>query len=77
MTRKLVRLLIRGYQVVISPVLAVLAPGCGCRFQPTCSQYMIEAVERYGVLKGGWMGLKRLARCHPLSASGDDPVSGG
>jgi len=45
-----------------------------CRFYPTCSQYTYEAVDRYGILKGGIMGLKRISRCHPLSKGGVDPV---
>jgi putative membrane protein insertion efficiency factor len=46
----------------------------GCRFYPTCSDYMREAVERYGAAKGVWMGLRRLGRCHPFHAGGFDPV---
>jgi putative membrane protein insertion efficiency factor len=45
-----------------------------CRFYPTCSEYMMEAVDRYGAGRGVWMGLKRLARCHPFHAGGPDPV---
>jgi putative membrane protein insertion efficiency factor len=71
----MIRLLIRGYQILISPVLSlILGPGGGCRFQPTCSNYVIEAVETHGVLRGGWLGLKRLGRCHPWGGSGFDPV---
>lgn len=53
--------LIRFYQKNISP----LRPPC-CRFIPTCSQYALEAVEKYGALKGGWLALRRVARCHPF-----------
>ena len=61
--------LVKAYQGVISPYL----PNA-CRYTPTCSQYMIEAVNRYGAIRGGWMGLKRFARCHPWGGSGVDPV---
>jgi len=57
------------YQRIISPLLP-----SACRFYPTCSQYMRDAVERYGVAKGVWMGVRRLARCHPFHAGGFDPV---
>jgi hypothetical protein len=57
------------YRVLLSPVL-----GGGCRFTPTCSLYTREAVERYGVLKGSWLGLRRLLRCHPFHGGGFDPV---
>lgn len=59
--KKLVLWLIRFYRRNISP----LTPPA-CRFMPTCSQYALEAVEKYGVLKGGWLSLRRLGRCHPL-----------
>lgn len=62
-------LLIRGYQRVISPALPP-----SCRFTPSCSQYTLEAVERHGVVRGGWMGLRRLLRCHPFHPGGYDPV---
>jgi putative membrane protein insertion efficiency factor len=69
------RLLIRAYQIFVSPVLTyIVGPGCGCRFEPTCSHYLLEAVETHGALRGGWLGLKRLARCHPWGGAGPDPV---
>lgn len=72
---RIVRFFIRAYQLTLSPVLAFLAgPGNGCRFEPTCSRYMLEAVEIHGVLRGGWMGLRRLGRCHPWGGQGHDPV---
>lgn len=73
--RGLVRIFIRIYQATLSPLLAVLGgPGLGCRFQPTCSEYFLQAVETYGVLRGTWLGLSRLARCHPWGGRGEDPV---
>lgn len=61
--------LVRFYQLCISP----LTPP-SCRFVPTCSQYALEALRKYGPLKGGWLTLRRLARCHPWGGSGYDPV---
>lgn len=60
------------YQVTISGLM----PNA-CRFEPTCSRYTYEAVDRFGALKGTWMGLKRLGRCRPGGGSGYDPVPGG
>jgi putative membrane protein insertion efficiency factor len=59
---------VRLYQITLSPWI-----GQSCRFQPTCSNYMIEAVEKYGVWRGVWRGVKRIGRCHPLHAGGYDP----
>ena len=71
----IVRFLIRLYQRTISPLLSSLGgPAAGCRFQPTCSQYFLEAVETHGVLRGSWLGLKRLGRCQPWGGEGFDPV---
>lgn len=61
--------LVRFYQYVISPLI-----GPRCRFQPTCSQYAVEALQRHGALRGGWLTLRRLGRCHPWGDSGYDPV---
>ncbi|WP_395479923.1 membrane protein insertion efficiency factor YidD [Candidatus Curculioniphilus buchneri] len=61
--------LIRFYQLVINPFL-----GSHCRFQPTCSQYSIQAMYRFGILKGSWLILKRILKCHPLNQGGEDPV---
>ena len=63
--------LIRGYQRAISPLLPP-----SCRYAPTCSQYALEAVAGRGALRGGWLALRRLARCHPGRAGGYDPVPG-
>ncbi len=65
-------LIVRGYQLVISPML-----GPRCRFHPTCSQYAIEALRTHGALKGSWLTLRRLGRCHPLHPGGYDPVPPG
>ena len=64
--------LIRVYQRLISPLL-----GPHCRFTPTCSQYGIEALRRFGVIKGSWLTMKRVLKCHPLHPGGDDPVPPG
>lgn len=61
--------MIRGYQVVLSPILPA-----SCRFLPSCSTYAVEALERYGALKGTALTLRRLARCQPFCAGGYDPV---
>jgi len=60
---------LRGYKRFVSPLLP-----SACRYHPTCSEYMREAVERYGATRGAWMGVKRLARCHPFQAGGVDLV---
>lgn len=61
--------LIVAYQRYVSPLL-----GPRCRFQPTCSAYAREAIARFGLIRGGWLSLKRLGRCHPFAAGGYDPV---
>jgi uncharacterized protein len=60
---------VRGYQVLLSPIV-----GGACRFEPSCSRYMAEAIERHGAARGGWLGVRRLSRCHPFGSSGFDPV---
>lgn len=61
--------LIRAYQRWVSPAF-----GSACRYEPSCSEYAHEAVERYGVIRGSWMAMRRVARCHPWRAGGYDPV---
>ncbi|MGL5081400.1 MAG: membrane protein insertion efficiency factor YidD [Microcoleaceae cyanobacterium] len=60
---------IRGYKLFISPLLPR-----ACRFHPTCSEYMIEAIDRFGALRGGRLGVERILRCHPFHPGGYDPV---
>ncbi len=66
--------LIRVYRWTVSPLLHALSSGGGCRFEPSCSQYCLEAIQLHGAARGSWLGLKRLARCHPWGGSGYDPV---
>ncbi|MEB3282857.1 MAG: membrane protein insertion efficiency factor YidD [Lyngbya sp.] len=67
--KKIVVTLIKGYKMFISPLLPP-----SCRYQPTCSTYAIQAVERFGVIQGGWLAIKRILRCHPFHPGGYDPV---
>lgn len=69
--KKLAIIMIKFYQNYISKYLL---PGRRCRFYPTCSQYTLEAIEKYGFLKGGFMGFKRILRCNPFNPGGYDPV---
>ncbi len=71
----LIYVLIRIYQWVISPVIHTIAgPSGGCRFTPSCSQYFLEAAMKHGAIRGSWLGIKRICRCHPRGGCGDDPV---
>jgi putative membrane protein insertion efficiency factor len=73
--RAIFLLAIRLYRVTVSPLQTFLfGPTCGCRFSPTCSQYAMEALSTHGTVKGIWLTLKRLARCHPWGGCGHDPV---
>ena len=67
--RYVLKYLIRGYQLAISPFL-----GPRCRFYPSCSHYAIEAIETHGALRGSWLSAKRICRCHPFNPGGFDPV---
>ena len=68
--RRVIVALVRGYQVLLSPLL----PPNSCRYVPTCSAYMIDAVTKYGAARGVWKGIKRIARCHPFHPGGYDPA---
>ena len=67
--RRAIILMIRGYQIWISPLL-----GCNCRFTPSCSQYFVDAVNKHGVWRGSWKGVFRILRCHPFHPGGHDPA---
>lgn len=69
MMRRLALFLLRFYKRFVSPLLPPM-----CRFEPTCSMYTMQAVEKYGTLRGSWLGIRRLARCHPFNPGGWDPV---
>ena len=62
-------ILIRGYQLIISPLL-----GSNCRFLPTCSEYAMESLRSYGLIKGSYLTIKRIGKCHPLGGHGYDPI---
>jgi putative membrane protein insertion efficiency factor len=66
---KLLALPVRGYRLIFSPWV-----GYNCRYQPTCSQYALDALAEHGALKGGWLAAKRIARCNPFGGCGYDPV---
>ncbi|NOX18769.1 MAG: membrane protein insertion efficiency factor YidD [Chlorobi bacterium] len=61
--------IVKFYQAAISPFFP-----SSCRYTPTCSQYTVEALQKYGAFKGGWLGIKRISRCHPWGGHGHDPV---
>lgn len=69
MTTRIALLVIRGYQSLVSPLL-----GSHCRFHPTCSEYTYEAIRRFGLMQGCFLGFKRIVRCHPFHPGGFDPV---
>ena len=69
MLARLLVVLIRGYQLAVSPLLPP-----SCRYTPSCSQFAVEALQRYGALKGSWLAVRRVCRCHPFRPGGYDPV---
>ena len=69
MIRWLLIAVVRGYQIVLSPLLPA-----ACRYYPSCSAYAVEALEKHGAWRGGWLAVKRIGRCHPFRAGGYDPV---
>jgi putative membrane protein insertion efficiency factor len=69
--RFVLKFLIRGYQLAISPLF-----GPRCRFYPSCSHYAFEAIDTHGAVRGAWLAIKRIARCHPFHEGGFDPVPG-
>ena len=69
MIKRFFIVLVKGYQYLISPLL-----GQNCRYTPTCSEYSIQAIEKYGIFKGIWLSIKRISKCHPWGGSGHDPL---
>lgn len=69
--QRILILLIKGYRAILSPIM-----GNQCRYYPTCSCYTEEAIKRHGALRGSWLGLRRIVRCHPWHEGGIDPVPG-
>lgn len=65
----IIALPVRAYRLLFSPLV-----GFNCRYQPTCSAYALEALEKFGAVKGSWLTFRRISRCHPLGSSGYDPV---
>lgn len=73
MRERIARAMAWAYKMLVSPVLHAFGVG-GCKYLPTCSEYAYVAVVRHGVLRGGWLALRRVARCHPWAEGGFDPV---
>jgi putative membrane protein insertion efficiency factor len=74
---RLAAVLVRGYQIFLSPLQHLTGPYAGCRYAPGCSEYARQALLTHGLLRGSWLALRRLARCHPFTPGGHDPVPPG
>lgn len=70
--KKIIIFLLKGYKKIISPMFS--AVGIHCKYYPTCSEYMVQAIEKYGIVKGGLLGIIRILKCNPFSKGGYDPL---
>ncbi len=70
--KKIIIFLLKGYKKIISPMFS--AVGIHCKYYPTCSEYMVQAIEKYGIVKGGLLGIIRILKCNPFSKGGYDPI---
>ena len=71
----IILVMIKGYQIFLSPDQGIFVPrSATCRFYPSCSSYSLQAIKRFGILKGGLLGIKRILKCHPFNSGGWDPV---
>lgn len=71
--KKFLIFLLKGYKKIISPIIGFL--GIHCKFYPSCSEYMMQAIQKYGCIKGVYLGIKRLLKCHPFAKGGYDPLN--